>query len=57
MQRLHRVGKPLLLGLAILASVSGVLTYLLVSWLWHLKVVLARRTRKRRRHNAGGSTH
>jgi uncharacterized protein (DUF2062 family) len=56
MQRLHRVGKPLLLGLAILASVFGVVTYLVVSWLWHLKVVLARRTRQRRRHNAGRST-
>jgi len=45
--RLAGVGKPLLLGLAIFATVSGALSYLLVSWGWHLKVRLQRRARRR----------
>lgn len=52
-QRLHRVGKPLVLGLAILATVAGVLTYAVVSSLWYLKVVLSRRWRRRARRADG----
>ncbi|MGQ9724646.1 MAG: DUF2062 domain-containing protein [Tepidimonas sp.] len=43
------VGKPLVVGLAIVASVSSVLVYLLVHGLWILKVRLARRQRRRQR--------
>jgi uncharacterized protein len=44
------LGGPLLLGLAIMASGSGVLTYLLISLAWRLKTTLewARRRRRRR---------
>lgn len=42
------VGKPLLLGLALFASVGGLLSYLLVSGIWHLKVRLQRRRRLKR---------
>lgn len=48
-RRIANVGKPLLLGLAIFASVAGVLSYLLVSGIWHLKVRLQRRRRLRGR--------
>lgn len=48
-ERLSNVGKPLLLGLAICACVVGLLTYLLVSGLWHMRVLLARRQRRRQR--------
>lgn len=41
------VGKPLLLGLAILAVTIGGLTYFAVSWFWTLKVWWARRRRRR----------
>ncbi|MDP2144875.1 MAG: DUF2062 domain-containing protein [Gallionella sp.] len=46
-ERIAAMGKPLLLGLAIMASAMGVLAYLLVSQLWRLKVLLARRRRRR----------
>lgn len=46
-QRLRGVGKPLLLGLAIVATVVGLLTYLMVTWIWHAKVVWLRRRRQR----------
>lgn len=42
------VGKPLAVGLSILAVVIGLLTYVVVSGIWYLKVVWAWRTRKRR---------
>ncbi|MCW5663060.1 MAG: DUF2062 domain-containing protein [Piscinibacter sp.] len=51
-RRISGVGKPLLLGLAIFAAVGGLLSYLLVSGAWHLKVRLQRRRRRRRQ---GGS--
>lgn len=48
-QRLKRsvasIGKPLLLGLAVLASAVGVLSYFAVSWAWALKVWWTRRRR------------
>jgi uncharacterized protein (DUF2062 family) len=48
-RRIAKVGKPLLLGLAIFACAAGVLSYLLVSGVWHLKVRLQRRRRLRER--------
>lgn len=39
------VGKPLLVGLGVLATSFGLLTYFVVSWLWTLSVVLRRRRR------------
>ncbi len=48
-RQLGQVGKPLVVGLAILACVGGLLTYGIVSAAWHLKVRLARRRRRRRR--------
>jgi uncharacterized protein len=44
-QRIAGVGKPLLLGLALFATVGGMLTYVLVSGGWHLKIRLQRRRR------------
>lgn len=41
------VGKPLVLGLAIMATAVGVAAYLLVSWIWWLRVRLKRRRRVR----------
>lgn len=46
-RRVLGVGKPLLLGLAIMASAVGVLTYFVVSWAWVIKVRWARRRRLR----------
>jgi uncharacterized protein len=37
------VGKPLMVGLGILATTFGVLTYFAVSWLWTLSVLWRRR--------------
>lgn len=41
------VGKPLLLGLAVLATSIGLLTYLVISWAWAAKVWWTRRRRLR----------
>ncbi|MDP2006975.1 MAG: DUF2062 domain-containing protein [Rubrivivax sp.] len=46
-QRLLGVGKPLLLGLSILACGLSVLTYFAVSWTWTLQVWWTRRRRRR----------
>jgi uncharacterized protein (DUF2062 family) len=46
-RRLMGVGKPLLLGLALMASAVGLLTYFVVSWVWVLKVRWERRRRLR----------
>lgn len=48
-QRVATVGKPLALGLALFAVGFGLLSYLLVSWFWALRV-----RRKRRLRSAGG---
>lgn len=45
--RLKAVGKPLLLGLALLASVAGVVAYAIVSWAWAMRVLWRRRRRLR----------
>ena len=49
MRYLTTVGKPLVVGLAILATASGVLVYFLISAIWTLRVrwVRARRLRSR----------
>ena len=47
MHRILGVGKPLLLGLALLATVVGVSTYALVSAAWTLSVRWKRRRRRR----------
>lgn len=49
--RMKAIGKPLLLGLAILACAAGLTAYALVSWAWALRV----RWRRRRRLRAAGS--
>ncbi|MFH2133727.1 MAG: DUF2062 domain-containing protein [Pseudomonadota bacterium] len=46
--RITALGKPLLLGLLIVACSAGVLTYLLIMGLWRLKIILAWRRRQRR---------
>jgi len=46
-RRLLGVGKPLLLGLALMASVTSVLFYFGVSWVWALRTRLIRRRRVR----------
>lgn len=48
-ERLMSVGKPLLLGLAILATAFGLLTYFTILAGWKLWVIWTRRRRTRRR--------
>lgn len=45
LRQLKAIGKPLLLGLSIFAVGMGLLSYVLASWIWALRV---RRRRKRR---------
>ena len=45
--RLKAVGKPLVLGLVLLASVAGVVAYAIVSWAWAMRVLWRRRRRLR----------
>lgn len=47
-QRLRSVGKPLMLGLALVATTVGLLTYLLVTWIWFMRVKWSRRKRRTR---------
>lgn len=49
---LRAVGKPLMLGLALLASGTGVLAYFVVSWAWRARVSWAWRRRRRQRQVA-----
>ena len=49
LRRLATVGKPLVVGLAILASLSGVLVYFLISAVWTLRVRWSRAKRLRGR--------
>lgn len=48
-ERIASMGKPLLLGLVILACTLSTLAYLLVSGIWRLKIMLACRRRAKRR--------
>ncbi|NIC43133.1 DUF2062 domain-containing protein [Aquabacterium sp. A08] len=50
--QLGQVGKPLVVGLAIVASCTGVAVYFLVNLLWTLKVRWSRRRRLQRRPGA-----
>lgn len=50
---LFSLGKPLLLGLSLIATLSGLLTYLLVTWLWRLKAWLAWKRRGQSRLSRG----
>jgi uncharacterized protein len=52
-QGLAGVGKPLLLGLAVLATGVGVLTYFGISWAWAARVWWSRRRRRRAATAAG----
>lgn len=52
-ERVRGVGKPLVLGLAILATAVGMLTYLLVTWIWYARVLWTRRQRRRNAQGAG----
>lgn len=47
-RRILGVGKPLLLGLAIMSTVIGLTTYVVVSAAWRLAVLWKRRRRRRR---------
>lgn len=51
---LGAIGKPLILGLAILATAAGLGSYFLISGLWILKVRWTRRRRLGRKPPAGG---
>jgi len=50
-QRLGQVGKPLFVGLGIVATLSGLLTYALVHWMWLIRVRVARWRRIRKMRN------
>lgn len=50
-QRLAQVGKPLFIGLGIVATISGLLTYALVHFLWLMRVRVARWRRIRKMRN------
>lgn len=47
-RRVTGVGKPLLLGMATMATVCGLITYFAIAWLWALKIWWTRRRRLRR---------
>ena len=49
LQQLGSVGKPLVLGLAILATLIGITAYFLISGLWALKIRWTRRRRLQQR--------
>jgi uncharacterized protein len=48
-QQLGKLGKPLVVGLAILATIMGLVTYFLVSGIWALSILWSRRRRLRER--------
>ncbi|MFX5522003.1 hypothetical protein ABTD78_22305, partial [Acinetobacter baumannii] len=52
--RVLGVGKPLVLGLALMASVAGLLFYFGVSWVWALRTRLIRRRRVRAARQEAG---
>jgi hypothetical protein len=53
LERIAALGKPLLLGLVILACLLSSLAYLLVSGLWRLQITLAWRRRAKRTQRPG----
>lgn len=48
---LGEIGKPLFVGLAIVATISGVAAYILVHWFWLVRVRVARWRRIRKMRN------
>ena len=48
-RRITALGKPLILGLAILATAAGIAVYLLTTWVWAAMIWLKRRRRLRER--------
>ena len=48
-QRLEQIGKPLIVGLALLATASGLAVYFITEALWRLRVRWNRRRRQRER--------
>lgn len=52
--RIIGLGRPLLVGLAILAVSTGLATYLLINllWIWHIRSRRRERLAKRRRHGS-----
>ena len=48
-QQLKAVGKPLILGLSIIAVLAGALTYVLVMLFWRIRTTLAWRNRRARK--------
>jgi len=53
MEHLRTAGKPLAVGLAIVATVSGLIVYFLISGLWILKTRWERKRRLRERASPG----
>lgn len=51
-KRLLALGKPLLLGLSLIAVLAGVLTYASIMLVWRIRTAWAWRRRKRRNGNA-----
>lgn len=51
-QGIQDAGKPLVLGLALFACTFGVLSYVFVTLVWRVKVLLTRRARKRAANRA-----
>jgi len=47
MERIQALGKPLLVGLAILSPLTGLASYLLISLLWRWRVLRRRHARQR----------
>ncbi len=47
--RILSIGRPLLLGLTILAVLCGIASYLAVSWIWVARVMWQRRRRRKKR--------
>lgn len=50
-KQLGAVGKPLFVGLSIVATISGIATYFLVHWIWLVRVRIARWRRIRKMRN------
>lgn len=54
-KRLEQVGKPLIVGLALIATASGLAVYFIAEALWRLRVRWNRRRRTRERSQGGGN--
>jgi uncharacterized protein (DUF2062 family) len=54
-ERLRGVGKPLMLGLALLACIGGALSYVVVTGIWRVRTLWMRRRRLRQRALRSGA--